>query len=207
MWAFALFDENKNELILCRDRFGEKPLYLWNTDGGLYFASEIKAIAKLAGRWPEINENHISRYLINGYKSLHKGSETFYKQINEIKSSTFIKFSEYGNIEEHHYWQRNNSFISAQMSYDDAVERVKESLIKALKIRLRSDVPLAFCMSGGIDSNSLISIAGKILSYDINAFTIKNEDERYEESDLVNYSVKEQEINHTYIDLSKEFSK
>tara|TARA_B100000212_G_scaffold342379_1_gene329233 strand:- start:1740 stop:3581 length:1842 start_codon:yes stop_codon:yes gene_type:complete len=203
MWAFALFDENKNELILCRDRFGEKPLYLWNTDGGLYFASEIKAIAKLAGRWPEINENHISRYLINGYKSLYKVSETFYKQIKEVKSSTFIKFSEFKNIEEHHYWKRKSSFTSTQMNYDEAVERVKESLIKALKIRLRADVPVAFCMSGGIDSNSLISIARNILSYDINAFTIKNEDERYEENDLVNYAVKEQEINHTYIDLSK----
>ena len=72
MWAFALYDEKTNELILCRDRFGEKPIFFWKVDGGLYFASEIKAIAELAGRWPLINKNHICRYLINGYKSLYK---------------------------------------------------------------------------------------------------------------------------------------
>ena len=64
-------------------------------------------------------------------------------------------------------------------------------------------MPVAFCMSGGIDSNSLISIAKNVFSHDINAFTIKNIDERYEESEFVDYAIKKQNINHTYVDITQ----
>ena len=72
MWAFAWYDERKGRLILSRDRFGEKPLYLWHKNNGLYFASEVKALAALVGEWPDVNENHLLRGLVNGYKALYK---------------------------------------------------------------------------------------------------------------------------------------
>ncbi len=89
------------------------------------------------------------------------------------------------------------------MSYEEAVEGTRIRLLKSMELRLRSDVPIAFCLSGGIDSNGLIGIAKKIFGYDVHGFTIMNHDERYEEKDMVNYSVKSQELKHTSIAVEK----
>ena len=85
------------------------------------------------------------------------------------------------------------------MTYNQAVDRTREALINAVNLRMRSDVTLAFCMSGGIDSNALISIAKRELGCDVHGFTIVNTDSRYEESDLVKEYVKELDIEHTYL--------
>jgi asparagine synthase (glutamine-hydrolysing) len=76
MWAFAWFNEVRGELLLSRDRFGEKPLYLLQDDGGLYFGSEVKFIAALLGRSLTPNRNQLCRYLVNGYKALYKTDES-----------------------------------------------------------------------------------------------------------------------------------
>jgi asparagine synthase (glutamine-hydrolysing) len=85
------------------------------------------------------------------------------------------------------------------MSYEEAVEGTRERLIRSVELRLRADVPLAFCMSGGVDSNSLISIAKRVFHYDVHGFTIVNTDARYEEQDMVELAVKELGIRHTAI--------
>ena len=71
MWAFALFDDQDGTLTLCRDRFGEKPLYYYRDHSGLYFGSEVKFIATLLGRKLEVNYDHLYRYMVNGYKALY----------------------------------------------------------------------------------------------------------------------------------------
>ena len=85
------------------------------------------------------------------------------------------------------------------MSREEATAGVRERLIRSVQLRLRADVPIAFCMSGGVDSNSLISIAKKELGYDVHGFTIASEDERYEESALVEGAVKSLGLRHTSI--------
>jgi asparagine synthase (glutamine-hydrolysing) len=85
------------------------------------------------------------------------------------------------------------------MSYDDAVAGARARLLDAVGIRLRADVPLAFCMSGGVDSNSLIAIARRVFDYDVHGFTIQNSDARYEEQEMVDYAVRELGIRHTGI--------
>jgi asparagine synthase (glutamine-hydrolysing) len=87
------------------------------------------------------------------------------------------------------------------MSWEQAVEGTRQALIQAVKLRLRADVPLAFCMSGGIDSNALISIAKNVFHYDVHGFTIVNTDERYAEWDLVELAVREQKLRHTAIPI------
>jgi asparagine synthase (glutamine-hydrolysing) len=86
MWAFALFDETRELLLLSRDRFGEKPVYLLHDpDGGLYFGSEIKFISALAGRRLQVNVDHLSRYMVNGYKSLYKDPHGFFTDVTELR--------------------------------------------------------------------------------------------------------------------------
>jgi len=202
MWAFAWYDEKKGRLILSRDRFGEKPLYLWHKNNGLYFASEVKALAALAGEWPNVNENHLLRGLVNGYKALYKKKETFFNEVIELPSGTYLKIDSESISSPCGYW-KPQIVEDESLSYADVVAMTKDAIINAVKIRMRSDVPLAFCMSGGVDSNSLISVASKILGCDVHGFTIMNTDSRYEEKKLVDQSVKELGIRHTPIRLEQ----
>jgi asparagine synthase (glutamine-hydrolysing) len=109
-----------------------------------------------------------------------------------------LKLSENSEKKPIVYWKPKVE-LDEEMTYNQAVDRTREALINAVNLRMRSDVPLAFCMSGGIDSNALISIAKRELGCDVHGFTIVNTDSRYEESDLVKESVKELDIEHTYL--------
>ena len=201
MWAYAVYDEDKGILTLCRDRFGEKPLYILHQEDGVYFGSEIKFIQALAEEKLTINEAQVLRYLVNGYKSLYKTGDTFFNEISEVQSATIARYFPDGAETIEKYWSPALD-IDSGMSYDAAVRGVRERLIRSVELRLRSDVPLAFCMSGGVDSNALISIAKRIFNYDVHGFTIVNTDERYEERELVEYAVQELGIRHTAIPLS-----
>jgi asparagine synthase (glutamine-hydrolysing) len=198
MWAFAVYDETDGSLTLSRDRFGEKPLYLYRDTTGLYFGSEPKFITALMGRRLGVNRDQVLRYLINGYKSLYKEGHTFFQGLTEVPAGTVLHLDANGREESHAYW--SPSFDQDDdMSYEEAVAGVRENLLRSVEMRLRADVPLAFCMSGGVDSNSLISIARREFDYDVHGFTIHIADERYDERDLVEYSAGELGVHQTYI--------
>ena len=202
MWAFAWYNEESGTMLLSRDKFGEKPLYVWSKNDGLYFASEVKGLAAIANDSPKANENHLIRNLVNGYKSLYKTNETFFLEVRELPPGTCLKIESNGKSFSSNYWKpkliENNN-----LSYSDAVDMTREAVINAIKLRMRSDVPIAFCMSGGVDSNSLISVASKILECEVHGFTIVNTDARYEEQLIVDQSVKELGIKHTSVKLNK----
>jgi asparagine synthase (glutamine-hydrolysing) len=198
MWAFAVYDEADGSLTLCRDRFGEKPLYLFRHDGGLYFGSEPKCLAALSGVRPRVNLSHLQRYMVNGYKALYKTRETFFEGIVELEPGTRLRIESDGVESLHRYWQPQLA-VDDTMSYAAAVDGVRDRLIRSVQLRLRSDVPLAFCMSGGVDSNALISIAKRVFGYDVHGFTIANTDARYEEAEMVAHAVGELGIRHTSV--------
>jgi asparagine synthase (glutamine-hydrolysing) len=200
MWAFAFYDESSGALALSRDRFGEKPLYCWEGDNGTYFASEIKFLAALSGRRFAINEEQVLRYLVLGYRALHGHGETFFRDVRELPSGCWMHLLPGRPPELNRYWtprcEPDNS-----MTFEDAVVQTREALAAALRLRLRADVPIAFCMSGGIDSNGLIGVAHRIAGQDVHAFTIVNSHERYAEQDMVELAVAEQGFRHTPIRL------
>lgn len=198
MWAFALYDKKDGSLLLGRDRFGEKPLYLYRDGTGLYFGSEVKFIMALLGRRLEVNFDHLYRYLVNGYKSLYKDGHSFFHGLTELKPASVLRLDGSGAEERRRYWEPRFS-PEDSMSYGEAVEGARERLIRSVGLRLRADVPLAFCMSGGVDSNALISIAKNVFGYDVHGFTIANSDARYEEEEIVNHAVSELGIRHTSI--------
>lgn len=198
MWAFAVYDEAEGSLTLCRDRFGEKSLYLFPDKDGVYFGSEVKFLASLMGRRLEVNHDHLFRYMVNGYKALYKARHTFFKGLTELRPATILKFSADGREETESYWTPACEPDDG-MSYDQAVAGARERLIRSVELRLRADVPLAFCMSGGVDSNVLLSVAKRVFDYDVHGFTIANIDARYEEQELVDHSVAQLGIRHTSV--------
>ena len=198
MWAFAAYDERDASVLLSRDRFGEKPLYVYSDSKGLYFGSEVKFIVALRGCALTVNTDHVQRYLVNGYKALYKDRHTFFHGLRELRPGTALALAADGTETEHRYWSPEY-VTDEQMSYDEAVAGARERLIRSVQLRLRADVPLAFCMSGGVDSNALISIAKRVFGYDVHGFTIVNSDSRYEEQDLVEHAVHQLGIRHTAI--------
>ena len=200
MWAWAYYDEASGTLALSRDRFGEKPLHIMEADGGWYFGSEVKFLATLSGRNLEVNRQHLLRYLVNGYKSLYKTDETFLQGVRELQSGTVLTLRPGRPLEQVAYWRPALREASA-MTFEEAVASTRERLIESVRLRLRADVPMAFCMSGGVDSNALISIAKRVFGYDVHGFTIANTDSRYEERETVEAVVRELGIRHTMLPL------
>jgi asparagine synthase (glutamine-hydrolysing) len=201
MWAFATYDEVAGELALCRDRFGEKPLYLHrDADGGLWFASEPKAVFALLGRTLPPNLRQIRRFLVNGYKSLYKSEETFFEGLEELGPGSVLTVGAGGEELIRCYW-RPPEPAAPDMDFATAVAGTRERLVRSVELRLRADVPLAFCMSGGVDSVSLISIARRELGQDVHGFTIVNSDARYEERAMVELAVGELGVRHTAVVL------
>jgi asparagine synthase (glutamine-hydrolysing) len=200
MWAFALYDEADGTLRLCRDRFGEKPLYVYETDDGVYFGSEIKLVTALSGRRPPIDLDHVCRYLVNGYKALYKNGAAFYDGLREVTPGTVLEIGPDGRQVERRYW-RPDGEPDDGLTYDDAVAAVREALVRCVELRLRADVPLAFLLSGGVDSNGLAAVARRVLGRDVHAFTIANADARYDERATVSAAVRELGLRHTEIPL------
>lgn len=185
MWAFALYDARDGSLLLSRDRFGEKPLYLFAQNDTLYFSSEIKALPLLTGTALSVNEDHILRYVVNGHKSLYKTEDTFFKGVWELPIGCNLRLKQEGPItgELTRYW--SPTYAPRNISLKDAIAGTRERLIESVKLRMRSDVPLAFCLSGGVDSASLVSIASKVLNADVHTFSIIDKDHRYDELDNI----------------------
>jgi asparagine synthase (glutamine-hydrolysing) len=201
MWAIAVYDENKDRLTLCRDRFGEKPLSYIKTTDGIFYASEVKILEKLSGTILVPNKLQLQRFLVNGYKSLYKTTETFFEGVIDVPAKSLLHFNDDGSIDAEVYWNPNTE-IDESIDFSQAVKQSREKLVRSLDLRMRADVPLAFSLSGGVDSVSLVSLAKRELDLPVHGFTIRNSDPRYEEWELVDKVVNELKIEHTYVDLS-----
>jgi asparagine synthase (glutamine-hydrolysing) len=205
MWAFAYYTEGDGTLVLSRDRFGEKPLYLLHHNRGLYFGSEIKFILALLGEPLRVNSSQIRRYLVNGYKSLYKTRETFFEGLEELPAGTALRVDMHGVEKTVRYWLPRFE-QQEDMTWNDAVSGTRDALLESVRLRLRADVPIAFCLSGGIDSNALAAIAKRCFGYEAHGFTIVNTDSRYEEREMVECSVRELGLRHTEVALdSRDF--
>ena len=187
MWSFYYYDIKKNISILSRDRFGEKPLYYLKSNNSFLFGSEIKFIQQLHDKNLEINFKKIENFLKYGYKILFKENKDYFKNVFSVPPGHFIKIHK-NKVEIKKYWKI--SFIKNFMDENETINDLKDKLFNSIQLRLRSDFPIAFLLSGGIDSNALAHISKKIFGYDVNTFSIISKDKRFDESELINTSLK-----------------
>lgn len=203
MWAFALWDSRRNRLFLSRDRFGEKPLYFAQRPEGFYFASETSTLKALAGWTPEVNRRQVVRYLTQGYKSLYKHGETFYEGISELRYAQSGFIDDRLEFVRRSYWAPRVA-VDEGMTFEEAVEGTRARLLESVRIRLRSDAPLAFCLSGGVDSSALVSIAAKVFNCRAATFSIIDSDERYNELDNIRATVADTGVDAHYLQIPQE---
>jgi asparagine synthase (glutamine-hydrolysing) len=184
MWAFAIWDQKKKKLFLSRDNFGEKPLYYTFENNAFYFGSEIKFIKSLSEIKFRLNKNKIYKYLSFGYKSINNDNNTFYKNVHLLENATNITVDLNLKFIKKKYW-RPKLKINNSIDAETAASHTRFLVKKSLDFRMRSDVPIAFCLSGGIDSGFLYS-AASIKQDNIKSFSIIDSDKRYNESENIN---------------------
>lgn len=180
MFAIALWDANRRELLLVRDRAGKKPLFYATVDGGILFASEMKAFFGIPEIDFAISEQAIHDYLTFG---VVPGDTTVYQGIHRVSPATVMTIDASGGKGSTSYWAPN--FAEKQdIGFDDAVDLVEETLREAIRIRLRSDVPLGCFLSGGIDSGLICALAAKELDRPLKTFSIGFSDQGFDERPL-----------------------
>lgn len=162
MFAIVMLDYKNNELFAVRDRFGVKPLFYYNSGTALYLASEIKQIRTCPQYSFQINKAIVRKYLATG--AVNQTEQTFDTQIKQLPCGHYIHMK-LDNAE--------NTFKTVQWykleprkwlgTYDEAVTELRRILKDTVKLRLRSDVKVGSCLSGGLDSSSIVCLAADIL--------------------------------------------
>ena len=201
MWAFAIWDKRKKKFFCARDRFGIKPFYYYFNGRIFVFASEIKALLIHPNVPKEINEKIVYDYLALGL--LDHTEETFFKGIKQLKPSHYLTLNKNDGLRIQKYWdvKVNQDIGNFSTDISDISCRFRELLEDSIRLRLRSDVPIGTCLSGGIDSSSIVCIANKLMFKDKivdpelvgrkqKTFTSCFENERFDERKFVDKVIK-----------------
>jgi asparagine synthase (glutamine-hydrolysing) len=199
MFAFALWDERRQLLLLARDRVGIKPLYYAKTGRSLLFASEIKSILADPSVERRINLAAIDRFLTYYYLP---GNETLLEGVYKLDPGHYLVASN-GNIGVRQYWDLKFPDSPSQISFGDAVDELRVLLRRTVKDHMISDVPVGVLLSGGVDSTGVLRYAVEQTDKPIHTFTIGFDgqqfaDERpYARLAAQKYGTKHQEITMT----------
>jgi asparagine synthase (glutamine-hydrolysing) len=183
MFAFALYDEHRQKLLMARDRLGKKPLhYALQSAGGnckrLFFASEIKSILTVAPELAGINNEALLQYLYFGYIP---DPLTAFTAIQKLPPGHLLEF-ENGAIKVHQYWDLPEYGTHAPRSENECLEEMEHRLAEAVRIRLISDVPLGALLSGGTDSSTVVALMARATSTPVKTFSIGFRDQDFNEA-------------------------
>jgi len=192
MWAFALWDENEQQLFLSRDRLGEKPLHYSVHENTIIFGSEIKCMFEYGV--PKIpNLELLEVYLSLSYIP---APHTFYKNIYKLKAGFCLIIRE-GDVKEHQYWDLpeidENKMITDKIK---VFENFKHLFSDSVRLRMRSDVPYGAFLSGGLDSSSIVALMSEISSFPIETFTIGFKERSFDERYLASLVAEKFHTNH-----------
>jgi asparagine synthase (glutamine-hydrolysing) len=175
IFAFALWDEEKQELFMARDRFGKKPLYYaYDAEGNLLLASEIKALLASGKIHGEIDPLALDNYLALMYVP---PTRTIYKNVFTILPAEYAVFKGH-TLTKNIYWRLEYKPI--QISYEDAKEEVRRLFTDAVKKRLVADVEIGSFLSGGVDSTLVTAYAQKLTGRPLKTFSLGYGDYRNE---------------------------
>lgn len=165
MWSFVILDTEKRRLFGARDRFGVKPFYYFYNREYFAFASEIKALLKLPFIPKSINDSAAFDYLTTG--RVQDGELTMFDNIFELEPSHSFNFdlntfefkkSKYYNLQYQDTWQKFN-----QQKSEEYIESIRDKMFSAVDLRLRSDVKVGSCLSGGVDSSTIVCVINELL--------------------------------------------
>lgn len=211
-FSIALWDKPAKRLMLIRDRAAIDPLFYYKEADRFYFASEVKSIIPCMKTSPRLNTDSLDQ-LLTFWSPVSPG--TLFENVYEVRPGE-MTIVENGEIRNHRYWDwsfpENNKINYLQGSEDDLANELHDRLVDATKIRLRSDVPVAAYLSGGLDSSALVSIIHHHGNVPLRTFSIGFEDKKLDESSYQQQLIKHLGADHSNIictskDISDNFEK
>ncbi len=184
MWAFVILDTESGECFCARDRFGIKPLYVMKSSNRIVLASEVSAILRSGLYEREINRTTIARYLHFG--DLDHSNNTFYEGINAVPPGTWLSIDKEGNVHSKQYWA-----LPQDTQEIPDHEALCSLFHDAVRIRLRSDVPVGVFLSGGLDSTSILCAAAGQMVHDHSLSAYSFMPPEYDETRYINDTIKQ----------------
>jgi asparagine synthase (glutamine-hydrolysing) len=184
MWSFAWLDLRDNSLVLCRDRLGVKPLYIYHFNNSLFFGSEIKTLLSMSSCKFQLNYQVVGEYLLQSL--LGTSNCTFFEGIVEIPPAHYVTINLAANsliLEYQSYWQLSYQPVEFK-SEASLIETIRELFFDAVRLRLRSDVPIGILLSGGVDSSAIATATQTILgsNHQVKLLAAVSNDPKYDES-------------------------
>jgi len=161
MFAFAIWDTGRECLFCARDRFGEKPFLYAMGDGFFAFASEYKALLSLAEVDARYRNEDLANFFIAPAHSLDQGEGTLFSGVRQLPAAHRLTIS----LTEHapkidRYWSPPTEAENpSEIDFEPAVTEFRDLLVSSIRLRMRSDVPVGSCLSGGLDSGSIARVA------------------------------------------------
>ena len=192
MFAFAIWDENKKRLFCARDRAGKKPFVYAHTEDGLVFASEIKSLLRDPALKRNLDYSAIHHYLTYQYVP---SPLSIFKDIKKLPPAHVLIY-EGGDLTIKRYWSLSYQKKLHLSSVGEYGEQFRDLFQEAVKIRLRSDVPLGAFLSGGIDSSLVVAVMSRLMNQPVKTFSIGFEEEGYDEVAFARIIAEKYETDH-----------
>lgn len=175
MFAFAIWDERNQVLLVARDRVGIKPFYYFLSDEQIVFASEMKAILEDASVPRNIDVPIIDRFLTYYYVP---GDETLLRHIHKLSPGHCLIVKK-GKVEKKQYWDLHFRPNGKKHNFNEAKEELLSLLKETVRLHMISDVPVGFLLSGGVDSTAMLSLSLDQTNKDLSTFTIGFDGENF----------------------------
>lgn len=157
MFAFAIWDRTRHDLVLARDPVGQKPLYLWESGQSLAFASELKAFYGLPGFEGAVDADHVSAYLAHRFVP---APFTLIRGVTKLEPGQMLRVHADGRRERRIYWRPPLETTASHGRLDALAEELGDLLQTVTRAHLAADVPVGIFLSGGLDSSLLAALAG-----------------------------------------------
>ena len=170
MWAFVLFDKKANQLFISRDRFGQKPLIYTRTEQYFAWCSEAKQLLDLPGFKAEMNQQSAFDFLI--FASINHNSETFFKNVFMLPAGHSMLYDLQTNRFTIYQWYHFPKLSVSGITLPEAANNFRNLFINSIEHRLRADVQVGSCLSGGLDSSSIVCTIRELSNGSRNPVTI-----------------------------------
>lgn len=181
MYAFAIHDRKHGELIIARDRLGEKPLYYYYSDDKFIWASELKSILEIRPDLKKISFKALNMFLTLTYIP---APYTIYEDVRKLEPGHYVKIkTDDLSFEKYRYWQVPLEKKELLSDYTAAKKELRTMLFDSVEKRMIADVPLGVFLSGGVDSAVIAAIMARLSTKKINTFSVGYANKRYDESE------------------------
>lgn len=178
MFAISIYDSVTGELLIARDRMGEKPLYYYAEENYFLWGSELKSLIGTGIPPKEICRRALNQYLQLTYIP---APLSIYENVYKVKPGYYLLITKDGTVQEKEYWSLRNIKKNTDITYEEAQKELRRLVKKSIQERMVSDVPIGAFLSGGIDSSTVVGIMSKLSEKPVETFTMGFREKEYDE--------------------------